>query len=293
MSNGNHADVEPATAQDTALLMQAFGGVATWSSRPVWVTIGNRTFSAAIHSVAHGGYTIRDNNMDGHICLHFYGSTTHNTNLPVHHYTILRAQDAFEILEIPGFRQFIGATGTATPAPTPPPAANPSSWAVSNVNAAIAEGLVPVALQSRYNQAITRAEFSALAVALYETVTGREITGRMTFNDTNDINIQKMGYLGVVGGVGNRNFAPNSHITREQAAVMLSRLADAVGQPLAPASPAFADNNRISSWAQGGVGQMQASGIMGGVGNNNFSPGETYTREQSIVSIFRLFELVS
>ena len=212
--------------------------------------------------------------------------------MPVHHYTIVRAQEAFEVLNVPGVRQFIGATGGTAPAPTPTPAANPSSWAVNYVNSAIAEGLVPAALQSRYNQAITRAEFSALAVALYETVTGREITGRTTFNNTSDVNVQKMGYLGVVGGVGGGNFAPNNQITREQAAVMLARLAAVIGQPLPAASPTFADNNRISSWARDGVGQMQASGIMGGVGGNNFSPGGTYTREQSIVSMYRLFELL-
>jgi len=172
------------------------------------------------------------------------------------------------------------------------PVETPSSWAVEPVNAAIAAGLVPQNLQSGYSQATTRAEFAALAVALYETVTGAEITGRMQFNDTTDINVQKMGYLGVVTGVGNGNFAPNSTLTREQAAVMLARLASALDQPLPPSTPTFADNAQISSWAIDGVGQMQASGIMGGVGNNQFAPSGSYTREQSIVTMMRLFDLL-
>ena len=40
------------------------------------------------------------------------------------------------------------------------------------------------------------------------------------------------------------------------------------------------------------VGEMQASGIMGGTGNNLFSPQMTYTREQSIVTLMRLYELL-
>jgi len=172
------------------------------------------------------------------------------------------------------------------------PIETPSSWAVEPVNAAIAAGLVPQSLQSQYTQAATRAEFTALAVALYETVTGREIAGRMHFNDTNDINVQKMGYLGIVAGVGDGNFAPNSTLTREQAAVMLARLADVIGQPLPSSAPTFADNAQISSWAVDGVGQMQASGIMGGVGNNQFSPSGSYTREQSIVTMMRLFDIL-
>jgi len=167
-----------------------------------------------------------------------------------------------------------------------------STWAHEGITASIELGLVPQDLRSNYRNNATREEFAALAVALYETATGAEITGRMQFNDTNDINVQKMGYLGVVTGVGNGNFAPNSGLTREQAAVMLARLAEVIGQPLTPSTPTFADNTQISSWAIGAVGQIQAAGIMGGVGNNQFSPQGDYTREQSIITILRMFEML-
>jgi len=168
-----------------------------------------------------------------------------------------------------------------------------SNWAHDSINEAFRLGLIPQNLQSDYRANTTRAEFAALAVALYETTTGREITGRMQFNDTNDVNVQKMGYLGVVQGVGGGNFAPNNILTREQAAVMLARLANAIGQPIPASAPTFADNAQISSWATDAVGQMQSSGIMGGVGNNQFSPSGSYTREQSIVTMMRLFDLLN
>ena len=183
---------------------------------------------------------------------------------------------------------------TEAPASTTTPnLSTASTWAHEGINNAVAAGLVPQSLQSQYTSNITRAEFAALAVALYETVTGREITGRTQFNDTTDINVQKMGYLGVVTGVGSGNFAPNNSLTREQAAVMLARLADALDQPLSSSAPTFADNGQISSWAVDAVGQMQATGIMGGVGNNNFAPQGDYTREQSIITILRLFDILS
>ena len=185
--------------------------------------------------------------------------------------------------------QVAGATTSTTEAH---PAGQPSSWAVEQVNRAISMGLVPQALQSQYTQATTRAEFTALAVALYETVTGREITERMTFNDTTDINVQKMGGLGVVSGVGGGNFAPDDALTREQAGVMLAGLAYAIGQPLPDSQADFADNALISPWAMESVGQMQTAGIMGGVGNNMFAPSDPYTREQSIVTILRLFDIL-
>jgi len=166
-------------------------------------------------------------------------------------------------------------------------AEQPSSWALGQVNEAIAARIVPLSLQSRYTQTITRAEFSALGVALYENLKG-EITERITFVDTNDVNVEKMAAVGVVSGVGNNSFAPNDTLTREQAAVMLSNLARVLDHPLTPSPPDFTDNTLISPWAYEFVGKVQRARIMSGVGDGKFDPWGAYTREQSIVTILRL-----
>ena len=114
---------------------------------------------------------------------------------------------------------------------TAPNITTANTWAHESINTAFTHGLIPHSLQSNYTRATTRAEFAAFAVALYETATGREITERTEFIDTNDINVQKMGGLGVVTGVGGGNFAPNDILTREQSAVMLARLASAIVSP--------------------------------------------------------------
>ena len=174
-----------------------------------------------------------------------------------------------------------------------------SEWATEGIRRAHSLGLIPFRLFAyptftNYTYPATRAEFTALAVALYEVTTGRTISGRKEFNDTNDINVQKMGYLGVVTGVGNGNFAPNDTITREQAAVMLSRLATTMGQPLPPflrgLHPFSADMDTISSWAFESVLKIYEAGIMTGVGNMRFDPQGTFTREQSIITMLRLFD---
>jgi hypothetical protein len=168
----------------------------------------------------------------------------------------------------------------------------PSTWAETEVNAALAAKLVPLALQSKYTQATTRAEFCALAVALYETATGKTLTDRVSFDDTTDANVEKAAAIAVVNGVGGNNFAPDAELTLEQAATMLSRLADAIGKPLTKTAATFADNGSVSSWAMEGVGQVQAAGVMGGVGDNTFAPQNPYTREQSIMTILRLYHIV-
>jgi len=169
----------------------------------------------------------------------------------------------------------------------------PSSWADANVNRAIALGLVQQSMQSKYTQATTRAEFYALVVALHETVSDEYITGHQYFYDINDANVQKAAAIGVVQGVGDNRFNPNDPLTREQAATMLTRLANALEKPLSNQAATFTDNNSVSSWAIEAVGQMQISGIMGGVGDNRFAPKDPYTREQSITTVMRLYDLVT
>lgn len=169
----------------------------------------------------------------------------------------------------------------------------PSIWAVGQVNTAIHVGIVPQALQADYAQATTRAEFCALALCLYETVKGAEPVEARPFADTDDPAIAKMAALGVVEGVGDNSFAPDQPLTREQAAAMLARLAEAIGTPLPQQEATFADLDSVSDWAQAAVGQVQQAGVMSGLGDNSFDPKGTYTREQSIVAMLRLYAVVT
>ena len=167
----------------------------------------------------------------------------------------------------------------------------PSAWAAADVENGIAEGIVPRQLRYKFNTPITRADFCALAVSLYENSTGRTIGAKVEFSDTKDINVQKMGSLGVIQGVGDGKFAPNELLTREQAAVILNNLSSKLGTDLKAASPAFTDSSAISSWANAQVGQVQAAGIMNGIEGGKFDPQGSYTREQSIVTIMRMREI--
>jgi len=169
---------------------------------------------------------------------------------------------------------------------------SPSAWAAEQVNRAISEGLVPQNLQSDYTKAITRAEFCALAVLLYEKHMGTISELAPAFDDSRDTNVRKMSALGVVNGVGDNRFNPNGKLIREQAAAILSRLADAMGISLAKASPDYTDSKQISDWAAADVGKMQASKIMTGTDGNRFDPKGSYTREQSIVTMVRIWDMV-
>lgn len=72
MSRGRHCDVEPLTSADTALMMQAWNNVVTWTPKAVYVKLPDgRWTMATMHNVAHGSQVIKDNDFDGQNCVHF------------------------------------------------------------------------------------------------------------------------------------------------------------------------------------------------------------------------------
>jgi len=71
-SFGAHADAEPLTAEDTATMVQAFGGVNTWTPKAVWVVFSDgRVYMASTHDMPHSVQHITTNNFPGHLCIHF------------------------------------------------------------------------------------------------------------------------------------------------------------------------------------------------------------------------------
>ncbi|MDR0396091.1 MAG: peptidoglycan-binding protein [Oscillospiraceae bacterium] len=72
MSMGRHADSEPLSASDTAVMNKAFGNTTTWTPKAVWVKFPDGVWSmATMHNTPHLSSTIRDNNFNGHLCVHF------------------------------------------------------------------------------------------------------------------------------------------------------------------------------------------------------------------------------
>lgn len=91
---------------------------------------------------------------------------------------------------------------------------------------------------------------------------------------------------GVVNGVGGGQFDPEAEITREQMAVMLCNYIRYRGTVLAANSvAAFSDADTVSDWAKDAVAQVQAWGLISGVGDHTFAPAGTATRSQ-VATIF-------
>jgi LysM repeat protein len=75
-----HADVEPLTAQDSAIMNGIWNGWS-WATRPVIVEVNGRRLAASANGMPHDIQSITNNNFNGHFCIHFLNSTRHKDNL--------------------------------------------------------------------------------------------------------------------------------------------------------------------------------------------------------------------
>lgn len=87
---------------------------------------------------------------------------------------------------------------------------------------------------------------------------------------------------GVVSGVSETGFGPNSALTREQLALILYRFAQYKGYDVTGTSDltAYADGSSVSGWAAEAMSWAVNAGLISGVGGNQIAPTGTATRAQ-------------
>ena len=72
LARGRHCDAEPLTSRDTRTMVKAFGGINTWNQKGVYVQLPDGRWSvASTHDMPHESSTIKDNDFNGHLCVHF------------------------------------------------------------------------------------------------------------------------------------------------------------------------------------------------------------------------------
>jgi LysM repeat protein len=95
MGGLNHADVEPATATDTATMKKLFTNWV-WDPRPVVIYHNGMNIAASISGMPHSTDTVSGNNVTGHFDLYLYNSkghssTTSQTYMQQHQNSVLYA----------------------------------------------------------------------------------------------------------------------------------------------------------------------------------------------------------
>lgn len=175
-----------------------------------------------------------------------------------------------------------------------------SEWAKDEVTEANALGLIPDVLQGKdLSQRITRAEFAAVSVQLYQKLSGAELTtkGAKKFTDISknpaENEILQASALDIVVGISDTLYDPESYITREQLATMLCRTikkykfedwtfeTDSEYYLDSEGVKKFADDDLISEYAKPSVYYMVKTGIIKGIDETHFAPKNTTTEEEA------------
>ncbi|MBR5155356.1 MAG: WG repeat-containing protein [Clostridia bacterium] len=166
----------------------------------------------------------------------------------------------------------------------------PSEWATETMEEAKELGLLPEELQQKYRKNITREDFCKLVYELpFVKSMERLPAENVNYIDCNDEKVKFLSEVGIIYGVGQNRFAPDEYLTREQAAVILSRIWILSGNVADYDSEVFADHNEFSDWASSDIYAMKNADIINGTGDNKFSPKQNYTTEQAVVTLVRMY----
>lgn len=167
-----------------------------------------------------------------------------------------------------------------------------SDWAKSDIEKAIALNIINVGGNYNFPAPITREEFCELIYNYCYNVVKEvdTVTGENKFTDTTNSKIIRLNAMGIINGKSETEFAPNDLLTREEAAVILNRMVNkTIPVPVTEMYFNFDDETSISDWASDSIQVMCNMGVMNGVGENKFAPQDTYTTEQAIVTIVRVY----
>lgn len=80
-AGSEHADVQPLTREDTAVMKDIYGGQWSWDRRAIILITDTARIAASMNGMPHGQGALQ-NNFKGHFCIHFMGCTTHGGSAP-------------------------------------------------------------------------------------------------------------------------------------------------------------------------------------------------------------------
>ena len=172
---------------------------------------------------------------------------------------------------------------------------NSDSWAQVYIEGAKEKGFLPEHLQCNYTENITRAEFASILVRFIEAYSKKSIDSilwenqlplmSVPFDDALFIDVDYVYRLGIAQGRTGKTYDPLANITREEAAVMMTRMLNILGKD----TSAYNYNlPAISEWAVDSVNFVYEKGIMQGT-DDGFDPRGNITKQQYITALYRIY----
>ncbi|MEE1014132.1 MAG: S-layer homology domain-containing protein [Clostridia bacterium] len=93
---------------------------------------------------------------------------------------------------------------------------------------------------------------------------------------------------GIVEGVGDGSFGTGRSITRQEMAVIMSRIIKSKNITALKDDLAYEDAADVADWAKTAVGELSGAGILNGVGDNRFAPNDSVNRAMAAKAVYQL-----
>lgn len=167
-------------------------------------------------------------------------------------------------------------------------------WAESQIESWVENGWINGYPDGTFrpDNSITRAEFMALVNGAF----GFTEKANINYSDINTgdwyydaVSIAtKAGYI---GGYPDGTMRPTNPITRQEATIILSKVAGLTEAP--QGANKFTDVEEIASWSKGYVGAVAEAGLMGGYPDGSFRPENNIKRAEAVVALDNCLTSVS
>lgn len=165
-------------------------------------------------------------------------------------------------------------------------------WAKTAITALSNKGVIAGVGNGLFapNDNVTRAQFCKIAAECFE-ITADGVSG---FSDVADNAwyakyVNALAQAGIINGVGNNCFAPDAYITRQDLAVILSRIISKLNFeiPIMKEAENFEDDDLIADYAKESVYILYKFGLLNG-SDGNVLPLDNATRAQAASLIYRI-----
>ncbi|MBO5453820.1 MAG: S-layer homology domain-containing protein [Clostridia bacterium] len=168
-----------------------------------------------------------------------------------------------------------------------------SEWAIDYILEFQKLGFLDGVTDVSYKEPVTREKFCKIIYNMLDrnmNIEWKKVSPN-PFKDTADEKVISLRLEGIVNGKDDCKFAPDDYLTREEAATIIVRVMNKFMPDIIVTETYFNydDIDEVAEWASDSVQLISNSGIMVGVGENKFSPQDTYTTEQAIASVVRLY----
>ncbi len=163
-------------------------------------------------------------------------------------------------------------------------------WAEKEISQWVEKGLSTGYSDGSFkpNDYITRAEFMALVNRAY----GFTEKIGTSFSDVNENDwfyddVAKAVAAGYLTGYSDETVKPNNEISRQEVAVILSRLLKLLQASDKGALERFSDYSTIPAWSKEAVNSVVEKGYMGGYPDGNYGPANSTTRGETVTILAR------